>query len=81
MFSDDRLSFYELQLTEGNLQLLCPKCHTFKTLRELDVLQGRRLRLASDQRPSSIDSPLPSPTPLHLGKNPSPSPASSPPLT
>ena len=53
MFSDNRLKFYLHQLEAGNLQLLCAKCHTFKTLRDLNVLQGRKIALAKMTEPKT----------------------------
>lgn len=46
MFSDNRLKFYQFQLEHENLQLLCPKCHTFKTKDEWRRKHHVRVALA-----------------------------------
>lgn len=56
MFSDNRLKFYLTQLEAGNLQLLCPKCHTFKTMQDMNILRGYRIRLAADCKPKGPNS-------------------------
>lgn len=71
LFSDNRLAYYEIQQAEGNLQLLCRKCHTWKTLHDLRVLQNRKVRLAAESAKSILDRVRPPSHPLHSGKNPS----------
>ncbi len=44
--SRQRLAFYESQALAGNLQLLCPPCHTLKTLDEIAARRFSEARVA-----------------------------------
>jgi len=39
----ERQMFYLSQMLAGNLQLLCAKCHTLKTLRDVQARRAARL--------------------------------------
>ncbi len=50
MFSDRRYMFYLAQHQSGNLQLLCPKCHTHKTREDVHRSRGFRVRTPEECR-------------------------------
>lgn len=57
MSTDQRATFYRRQDAEGNLQLLCSKCHSEKTLR--DAAYEGAVLLASPDWSIEEDTPLP----------------------